>query len=143
MTLGDRLAVMRDGRIEQIAAPLEIYQRPANTFVARFIGAPAMNLLPAGLIGLQAPEGTVVGIRPHDIQLESSGVLDAAVEMVEPRGHDYLVHLRLAAPNAPPLVAAAPSPPVDTRVFLRFRHDRLHLFTEDGRRAPDRAAPDC
>jgi len=143
MTLGDRLAVMREGRIEQIAAPLEIYQRPANTFVARFIGAPAMNLIPAGLIGIHAPVGSIVGIRPHDIQLESAGTLDATVEMIEPRGHDYLVHLRLGASNAPPLVAAAPSPPVDARVSLRFRSDRLHLFAEDGRRARDWVAPDC
>jgi ABC-type sugar transport system ATPase subunit len=142
MTLGGRLAVMRDGRIEQIAAPLEIYRRPANTFVARFIGAPAMNLIPAGLIGLHAPQGSVVGIRPHDIHLEPTGALDATVVMVEPRGHDYLVHLRLTAPDAPPLVAAAPSPPADTRVFLRFREDGLHFFTEDGKRTPDRIATD-
>ena len=137
MTLSGRIAVMRDGRIEQIAAPLEIYNAPVNTFVAQFIGAPAMNLLPAPLLGLNAPDGSVVGIRPHDVLLESSGTIEAAVEMVEPRGHDYLVHLRLAASNAPPLVASAPLPPIERRVFVQFPRERLHLFAPDGRRAPD------
>ena len=57
MTLGGRIAVMRDGALEQVAPPLEVYARPANTFVARFIGAPAMNLLPAAVAGIEAPDG--------------------------------------------------------------------------------------
>ena len=57
MTLGGRVAVMRDGAIEQVAPPLEVYAKPANTFVARFIGAPAMNLVPATLAGVDAPAG--------------------------------------------------------------------------------------
>jgi ABC-type sugar transport system ATPase subunit len=137
MTLSGRIAVMREGRIEQVAAPLEIYNSPVNTFVARFIGAPSMNLLAAPLLGLNAPEGSIVGIRPHDVVLESSGPIEAAVEMVEPRGHDYLVHLRLAAPNAPPLVASASSPPIERRVFLQFPRHRVHLFGPDGRRRSD------
>jgi ABC-type sugar transport system ATPase subunit len=142
MTLGDRIAVMREGRIEQIATPLDIYNTPVNTFVAQFIGAPAMNLLPARLLGLDAPQNSIVGIRAHDILLESSGALEAAVEMIEPRGHDYLIHLRLLAPNAPPLVACGTSPPSERRVFVHLRRNRLHLFTEDGRRGPDLAAPE-
>jgi ABC-type sugar transport system ATPase subunit len=141
MTLGGRIAVMREGRIEQVAAPLEIYERPANIFVARFIGAPAMNLLPARLFGLDAPEGSTVGIRAHDVRLGSSGAIDAAVEMVEPRGPDYLIHLRLDAADAPPVVVSAPSAPMQRRVFLQCPRERLHLFAPDGRRAPD--VPDC
>jgi ABC-type sugar transport system ATPase subunit len=137
MTLSGRIAVMREGRIEQVAAPLEIYNSPVNTFVARFIGAPSMNLLAAPLLGLNAPDGSIVGIRPHDVLLESSGPIEAAVEMVEPRGHDYLVHLRLAAPNAAPLIASASSPPIDRRVFLQFPRNRVHLFGPDGRRRSD------
>jgi ABC-type sugar transport system ATPase subunit len=137
MTLSGRIAVMREGRIEQVAAPLEIYNSPVNTFVARFIGAPSMNLLAAPLLGLNAPEGSIVGIRPHDVLLESSGPIEAAVEMVEPRGHDYLVHLRLAAPNAAPLIASASSPPIERRVFLQFPRHRVHLFGPDGRRRSD------
>ena len=134
MTLSGRIAVMREGRIEQVAPPLDIYNAPVNTFVAQFIGAPSMNLLPARLLGLSVPDGSTVGIRPHDVLLESSGTLEAAVEMVEPRGHDYLVHLRLVAPHAPPLVASTPSPLIERRVFLQFRRERLHVFAPDGRR---------
>ena len=136
MTLGDRIAVMRDGRIEQMAAPLELYERPADIFVAGFIGAPAMNLLPAERLGIDAPAGTIAGIRPHDLRLDSSGGLEAHVELVEPRGHDYLIHLRLAAPDTPRLLAAASSAPADPRVSLQFSRERLHLFGPDGRRAP-------
>jgi ABC-type sugar transport system ATPase subunit len=141
MTLGGRIAVMRAGGIEQIAAPIEIYQRPANTFVARFIGAPAMNLLPAGLLESHAPAGSIVGIRPHDVLIETSGALEASVDMVEPRGHDYLIHLRLAAPDAPLLVASTPSPPVERRVFVRVARERLHFFDRHGQRTPDPLAP--
>jgi ABC-type sugar transport system ATPase subunit len=136
MTLGDRIAVMRDGRIEQMAAPLELYERPADVFVAGFIGAPAMNLLPAARLGIDAPAGTTAGIRPHDIRLESSGGLEAQVELVEPRGHDYLIHVRLAAAGTPRLLVAAPSAPIEPRVFLQFSRERLHLFGPDGCRTP-------
>src|SRR5215813_12342204 len=80
MTLADMLVVMNAGRVEQIGAPLEIYERPATTFVATFIGAPAMNLLrmdgaePALLLGGNIPaEGAIVGIRPEDLELTKSG----------------------------------------------------------------------
>jgi ABC-type sugar transport system ATPase subunit len=131
MTLGGRVAVMRDGIIEQIAPPLEVYARPVNTFVARFIGAPAMNLLPAGLAGLEAPAGAVAGIRPQDVIVDSNGPLPAVVDLVEPRGPDHLVHLRLDAPDTPPLVAivagAAP-PQVGALVAVGLPPERIHLF---------------
>src|SRR4030095_15550751 len=102
MTLGGRVAVMRDGAVEQVAPPLEVYERPLNTFVARFIGAPAMNLVPATLVGIEAPSGAVAGIRPQDVTLGTSGRLRATVDVVEPRGHDYLLHLRLDLSDADP-----------------------------------------
>jgi ABC-type sugar transport system ATPase subunit len=131
ITLGRRVAVMRDGAIEQVAPPLEVYGRPANTFVARFIGAPAMNLVPATLAGIDAPSGAVIGIRPHDVTLGASGQLHATVDVVEPRGHDYLLHLRLDAPGAGPflaVVAGAAPPPAGAEVFVTLPPDRLHLF---------------
>jgi ABC-type sugar transport system ATPase subunit len=69
MTLGHRVAVMRDGRIEQAGPPLELYHAPANTFVAGFIGTPAMNLLPGPVAELGIPADRTGGIRPHDLQL--------------------------------------------------------------------------
>jgi ABC-type sugar transport system ATPase subunit len=136
LTLGSRVAVMRDGAVEQVAPPLEIYSRPANTFVAGFIGAPAMNLLPAGTLALKSGSATVAGIRPHDVSFATSGPLSATVELVEPRGHDCLVHLRLDVPGSPTLVAIGTgAPPARGEVvYPQFRRELLHLFGSDGRR---------
>ena len=131
MTLGGRVAVMRDGAIEQVAPPLEVYAKPANTFVARFIGAPVMNLVPAALAGLDAPSGALAGIRPQDVTLGASGHLRATVDLVDSRGHDHVIHLRSDRSDVPPLLAivAGASPPlVGAVVFLTFPADRLHLF---------------
>src|SRR5512132_4279424 len=81
MTLADMLVVMNAGRVEQIGAPLDVYEKPATTFVATFIGAPAMNLLkmsgaePALLLGNGRipPEGAIIGIRPEDLALAPPG----------------------------------------------------------------------
>jgi ABC-type sugar transport system ATPase subunit len=130
MTLGDRVAVMRDGAIEQAGSPLEVYASPVNTFVARFIGAPPMNVLPAALLGVTAPAGAIAGIRPQDVTLASRGHVQATVDLVEPRGHDNLLHLRLDSPGAAPFLAVVVGsvPSVGAHVFLGFTRDRLHLF---------------
>jgi ABC-type sugar transport system ATPase subunit len=138
MTLGGRVAVMCNGAIEQVAPPLDVYARPANMFVARFVGAPAMNFLPATLLGIDSPAGAVAGLRPQDATLGASGQLRAIVDLVEPRGHDHLVHLRLDPPAVDPflaVVAGAEPPAVGAQVWLAVTHDRLHLFDgHDGRR---------
>ncbi|MBI4485974.1 MAG: sn-glycerol-3-phosphate ABC transporter ATP-binding protein UgpC [Acidobacteria bacterium] len=138
MTLGGRVAVMREGVIEQVAPPLDVYARPVSTFVARFIGAPAMNLVPATLGGIDAPPGAVIGIRPQDVALGAGGQLHATVDLVEPRGHDYLLHLRLDSPEASPflaVVAGAAPPPTGAQVLVTLPPDRLHLFdARDGTR---------
>jgi len=136
MTLGGRVAVMRDGAIEQIAPPLEVYACPANTFVARFIGAPPMNLVPARVLGIAAPEGALAGVRPHDISLgtgsrptfSGSASVPAVVELVEPRGPDAVVHLRLEAPDTPIVLAIAGNQPpaVGSRVWVALAG--VHLF---------------
>ena len=134
MTLGDRVAVMRGGVIEHAGRPLDIYARPANTFVARFIGSPPMNLVPAKLVGIDTPADAVAGIRPHDVRLGTDGSLRAVVELIEPRGHDHLLHLRLDAPGADPflvVVAGGGIPATGTQVAVSIPHDQLHLF--DGR----------
>jgi ABC-type sugar transport system ATPase subunit len=138
MTLGGRVAVMRDGVIEQVAPPLDVYTRPVNTFVARFIGAPAMNFIPAALLGIASPAGAVAGLRPQDVALGADGHLRATVDLIEPRGHDYLLHLRLDPPGVDPVlavVAGAPPPPVGAGVWLGVRPHSLHLFDgSDGTR---------
>jgi multiple sugar transport system ATP-binding protein len=130
LTLGSRVAVMRDGVIEQVAPPAEVYSRPANTFVARFIGAPAMNLLPADVAGITAPPGAVVGVRPHDVVLGPGGSMRATVDLVEQRGHDAVVHVRLVDSALPPIlvVTSGDVPPVGATVLLSLPADRVHLF---------------
>jgi ABC-type sugar transport system ATPase subunit len=130
MTLGERIAVMRDGAIEQIAPPLDLYAHPANAFVARFIGSPAMNLLPAAAAGIDAPAGTTVGIRPHDVQIGPAGLMRATIELVEPRGADQVLHLRLDHVDTPLLAVVSGATPMvaGTGVFVTVPADRLHFF---------------
>jgi ABC-type sugar transport system ATPase subunit len=98
MTMGDRIAVMRKGILQQIGTPEELYTRPANTFVATFIGSPAMNLVPASAVRI-GPESTVAGFRPEHLRLglPEPGCFgfEATVEVVEYLGDEQLVHLRL------------------------------------------------
>ena len=138
MTLGSRVAVMRGGRIEQVAPALELYAAPANVFVARFIGQPPMNLLPAAS-GIDAPPGTQIGIRPHDVRIAPDGQFRATVDVVEPRGHDAIVYLRSHLPGEPTVAAVTsgdlPAPGAEVGVTLL--PDRVHLFDADGvRRGP-------
>ncbi len=85
MTLADKIVVLRDGRVEQIGSPMELYNNPANQFVAGFLGSPSMNFLPEGLLG----EGqNTIGIRPEDLFLSDDGPLTARVSHVEKLGGD-------------------------------------------------------
>ncbi|WP_149588294.1 ABC transporter ATP-binding protein [Tabrizicola flagellatus] len=111
MTMADRIVVMQGGRIEQVGAPLDLYDRPANTFVAAFIGSPSMNLLEGriggGMVevagarlplpaGAQAGEGreVIYGIRPEHLALAGEG-LSGTVAVVEPTGSETHVVVRL------------------------------------------------
>ena len=134
---------MRAGRVEQVAPPLELYSRPANTFVAGFIGSPSMNLLEASMVGIVGGAargaGIVAGIRPHDVPIGTSGSMAATVELVEPRGHDFLVHLRLSLPGSPMLVAISRDAlAAGMLVYPQFPREHVHLFGNDGRRLEDR-----
>jgi ABC-type sugar transport system ATPase subunit len=140
MTLGTRVAVMRAGRIEQLGPPLEVYARPASVFVARFMGAPPMNLLAAPVPGAPAGPGTLVGIRPHDVALVPDGPVPAVVELVEPRGHDAIVTLTAdLAERRETLTAITADPPArGTRLAVTLPPARLHVFdAQSGTRLPD------
>jgi ABC-type sugar transport system ATPase subunit len=129
MTLADRVAVMRDGVIEQVGAPLDVYRNPIDTFVAQFIGAPPMNLLPAALLDVPAPARAVAGIRPYDVGLRGEGSLMATVDAVEPRGHDSLLRLRLdAGQTLLCVVSPAAAPAVGLRVAVDLPLQRVLLF---------------
>ena len=122
MTMGDRVAVLRDGRLQQVAAPRELYENPVNAFVAGFIGSPAMNLFDApvagGMVDLEglrvtAPsgaQGTVtVGVRPEHLRLAGEGEegMHAVVDLVEELGADSFLHC--SSPDGYPLVYRAES----------------------------------
>jgi ABC-type sugar transport system ATPase subunit len=98
MTMGDRIAVMRRGLLQQIGTPQMLYTRPANTFVATFIGSPAMNLLPAPAIGI-GRESLLAGFRPEHVRLGPAGDgafgFSAVIELVEYLGDERLAHVRL------------------------------------------------
>jgi multiple sugar transport system ATP-binding protein len=143
MTLGDRIAVFHAGRIEQCGSPMELYQRPANRFVAGFIGSPGMNFFPAqALPGTPAQE---VGVRPEHLTLGTAGSgLAAQVLRVEQLGSEQFVHLRAAnAAGGGAVVlrleaaAQAPAPGDNVGVLLPANH--LHLFDEQGDRLPQPA----
>ncbi|WP_305985336.1 ABC transporter ATP-binding protein [Roseibium sp. MMSF_3544] len=86
MTLADKIVVLRDGRVEQIGSPMELYNNPVNRFVAGFLGSPAMNFLPAGLV--REGDERTLGVRPEDLFLSENGELSATVEHVEELGGD-------------------------------------------------------
>jgi ABC-type sugar transport system ATPase subunit len=101
MTMGDRIAVMNEGVLQQIGTPVDVYTTPANTFVATFIGSPSMNVLPAGALEGIGGSGRLVGFRPEDIQLANgrlgagSAGFDATVEVIQYLGDEQLVYLEL------------------------------------------------
>ncbi|MEM8630554.1 MAG: ABC transporter ATP-binding protein [Pseudomonadota bacterium] len=93
MTLADKIVVLREGRVEQVGSPMELYNDPANRFVAGFLGAPSMNFLPATLLGGMV--GQEIGIRPEHIQIADDGPLSGVVSYVEKLGGDTNVLVEL------------------------------------------------
>jgi multiple sugar transport system ATP-binding protein len=91
MTMADRIVVLNAGRVEQAGTPLELFDRPANVFVAGFIGSPAMNFIPGELLG---ESSTTLGVRPEHFDIADSG-LPVTVTLVEPLGSDMQITGRL------------------------------------------------
>ncbi|WP_411966179.1 ABC transporter ATP-binding protein [Haloferax sp. YSMS24] len=158
MTMGDRIAIMNHGEIQQVATPLEAYNRPANQFVAGFIGSPSMNFIDVtasrsrdGLI-LNHPEFEytctdvlagelpedktefVLGIRPEDIaivdaEMENSVPID--VEVVEPLGKEQLVYFELASSSYTANISGDQRVTENERVHIIFPEDRIHIFDSE------------
>ena len=95
MTLADKIVVLRDGRVEQIGSPMQLYNDPDNRFVAGFLGAPAMNFIDAPKVG--GPEGHVLGIRPEYLEITPDGPISGTVSHVEKLGGDTNVFLDIGA----------------------------------------------
>ena len=145
MALSDRVAVLNAGRVEQCGPPLELYRRPANLFVAGFVGSPPINVLDARHVaGLALPVGVsaddiVVGVRPGDVRVSlasgGGGALDAEVLLIEPTGDDVWVVGRIDGQRimGRALPDAVPAPGSTARFDLA--RERLHLFDRSsGRR---------
>lgn len=151
MTLGDRIAVLNDGVIQQLGTPAEIYDRPVNTFVARFVGSPPMNLFTGKVVGegdavrLQTPallidlppelaaklqkrdSEATIGIRPEHLELAPAGKgnLEADVDVVENLGSEYMLHIFTESGQ---IVVRTPRKPESRKVALSFAAQRVHVF---------------
>jgi len=125
MTLAHRMVVMNAGRAEQIGAPLEVYAKPATTFVAAFIGSPPMNLMPARLNGREV----LLGVRPEHLEPcgESEAAFVAAVDLVEPLGADTLAHGTVDGARIVVRLSGAQRVS-EGRLPLRFDPARRHYF---------------
>ena len=148
MTLATRVAVFNQGLLQQVGPPLELYHRPANTFVATFLGSPSMNLLAArkegaSLVGtgftLPCPEGVEgavkVGLRPQDLRVVLNGPLRGEVEAVERLGFDGYAFLKTEAGSVAARFDGGAKVDVGEVVQGAPTGDVLHVFTADGAKA--------
>ena len=157
MTMGDRVAVLKDGILQQCASPRDLFNEPVNAFVAGFIGSPAMNLLPARLSGDDAELGSlriplspsqraglssdelILGIRPESFGLGSAGGLDVVVDLVEELGSESFLYCSTPAHGEQVVVRVDGLSPVrrTERVSLVPEPDRVHVFdAASGARLP-------
>ena len=155
MTMADRIVVMNGGVIEQLGTPLELYDRPANTFVAEFIGSPSMNLVSGRVTGgrFVTPGGTAIalpdgeggphegkpvrlGVRPEDFTLDPGG-FPAEIVTVEPTGSETQVHLHLEGADLVAVFRERITEKPGATLHLMPEPGKLHLFAEDtGLRLP-------
>jgi len=158
MTMGDRIAVMRDGLIQQIDTPENLHAHPANIFVAGFIGSPAMNFFPAKLTGaadapvadagffkMPIPAGVarligkdvVVGIRPEDIDAGALALqdghlsVDARVDVVEFLGNEFQLHLSAAGQSFVARVDTRTQTHPGASIRVGFDRTKLHVFDKE------------
>jgi multiple sugar transport system ATP-binding protein len=133
MTLADRIVVLRAGKVEQVGAPMELYNDPANTFVAGFIGSPQMNFLKAGALGMRSD---TMGVRPEHIAISrDAGQIEGTVSHVEKLGGETLVYVNTAAQGLLTVrLFGEHDYPVDQAAFLTPDQGRAFHFNADGQR---------
>lgn len=156
MALSDRVGVMKEGRLKQVAPPTELYAKPASVFVAGFVGHLPMNLVEgevvpegglwfvSGEFRLPLPRGTAtrpgtkitLGIRPEEILVSPDGDLAGAVENVEPLGSEKIVTINVSGHSLICRLVHDPVPSSGEILRLSLPSDRLHFFDEDGERIP-------
>ncbi len=151
MTLADRIVIMKDGHIQQVGSPTEVYRHPANLFVAQFIGAPSMNILEGKRVanGVELEGGSLinktpngnnsdlrVGVRPSDLTIAEAGndvLLEGSVSVIEPLGSETLIYVNLGDKEVVATVSGRSSPKLGDKVALSAPEEELHFFdTETG-----------
>jgi len=156
MTLGSRVVVMRDGWVQQVGEPMEIYTRPQNRFVAGFIGSPSMNFIPtkisesnglfaeasglkmkvpgdrAARMGAYKGQTVTLGIRPEDLRVGAGAsadyAFDAVVDVVEPLGSEILLDVTLAGQSVVARVEPTVRARAHEKIRLAFVPERIHFF---------------
>ncbi|RLE81795.1 MAG: sugar ABC transporter ATP-binding protein [Thermoprotei archaeon] len=152
MTMADRIAVMNEGKIQQVGTPEELYYKPRNFFVAGFIGSPPMNFIEgvltekdgklvfesehmvtelpesfAEVLKAKAPSEVILGVRPEDIIIGAVEGIPALIYVIEPLGRDLIINLKIGD-----LVLKAVTPEIKVRmneqVKIAFKKDKIHLF---------------
>ena len=147
MTLGDRIAVLKDGRLQQTGTPDDIYHRPANSFVAGFIGTLPMNLLDGVLLekaqrriapaGIEDIAGVQLGLRPEQIRITAAeaGIWRARLDLITSLGSEALLYLDLDGRQILAKTAAPQGLQENQTVGIDFDENDLYLFDRtDGRR---------
>jgi multiple sugar transport system ATP-binding protein len=145
MTMADKIVVMRDGRVEQVGAPLDLYDNPSNTFVAGFIGSPAMNFLkgrveahgtflaeggarlPLPDVGAEPGRAIVYGIRPEHIDIGEGGI-PARVSVLEPTGSETQIFARMGGDPIDAVVKDRLRATPGEEIPLRIDARRVHVF---------------
>ena len=150
MTLANRVAVFNQGEMQQVGPPLELYHRPANRFVACFLGSPSMNILPVRREGavlrgqgfsVPVPEDLgdassdrlLVGVRPQELLICRDGMMSGEVEAIERLGFDGYAFLSTPAGKVAARFSRDASVCVGDKVGAEPVGDAMHVFLEDGR----------
>ena len=146
MTMADRIVVLRSGTVQQVGTPEQVYERPANCFVASFIGSPAMNFMSVTLengdarledgttleVGSAHEGPAVLGVRPeHLVPITEGQGIAAELILVEPLGSDTLVHFNVLGVRCIARVRPETRPQVGDRLVFGVQPGRAHLFDPD------------
>jgi multiple sugar transport system ATP-binding protein len=150
LTLADRIAVLNEGKLVQIGTATDIYDQPASIFVAQLVGAPRINLLPAGrenghlhiensLLHLPQAKNNIdlpptftLGVRPEDIQPNENGQFPGRVSLIEPLGVETVLHIQVGEQTLISLVSGMARLDIGDEVMFDIAQDRLHFFGHDG-----------
>ena len=133
MTLGDRIALLKEGVLQQTGSPDELFYCPKNTFVAGFIGTPSMNFLSAEIIKSIKKPNITIGIRPQDIEIRppNKGIINAFVKLVEKIGDKYLVHVDYRKQK---IIIETSNFSKEKEVSLFWPKEKMHFFDKNGER---------